>query len=104
LVGAFDTGANHHVIKDVEIMRAVLLQKVVGVSEALITLDCEGSVVLDLIDAVGALHKLELTGAFGSVACPFNLVRFSKLLDDEHWLSLNGRTGEHFLELPNSSH
>jgi hypothetical protein len=25
------------------------------------------------------------------------------LLDDEHWLSFNGRTSGHFLELPNSS-
>jgi len=46
---------------------------------------------------------LELTGVYGLMSCPFNLASVSKLLDDKHWLSLCGKTGENFLELPNSS-
>jgi hypothetical protein len=100
-----DTGANQHVIKDVEIMknRRSTFAKVVGVSGSLTALDCEGSVMLDLKDALGTDHKLELTGAYGLATCPFNLVSVSKLVDEKYWLSLNGKTGEHFLELPNSS-
>jgi hypothetical protein len=60
--------------------------------------------VLDLRDSVvGTLHKLELTGVFGSAAYPFNLVSASKLIDGKFWLSLNGKTDEHLSELPNSS-
>jgi len=100
-----DTGANQHVIKDLAIMknRRSTLAKVVGVSGGLLGLDCEGEVVLDLVDTNGGCHKFELSGAYGLVKCPFNLVSVSKLLDDEYWLSLNGKTGEHFLELPHSS-
>jgi hypothetical protein len=61
------------------------------------------SVVLDLRDSSGTYSQLELTGAYGLVACPFNLVSVSKLLDDKHWLSLCGKTGEHVLWRPNSS-
>jgi hypothetical protein len=100
-----DTGANQHVIKDVDIMknRRSTFAKVVGVTGTLTSLECEGSVVLDLKDAEGNIHKLELAGAFGLTTCPFNLVSVGKLIDDGYWLSLNGKTDEHFLELPNSS-
>jgi hypothetical protein len=100
-----DSGANQHVIKDIEIMKnkKQTIAKVIGVSGSPTTLDCQGDVELQLIDSEGLQQTLKLKGAFGMKVCPFNLVSVSKLIEEKYWLNLNGKTGELFLELPNST-
>jgi hypothetical protein len=59
-----DSGANQHVIKDIEIMKnkKQTIAKVIGVSGSPTTLDCQGDVELQLIDSEGLQQTLKLKG------------------------------------------